>query len=183
MDPRQVVRGDDGVMRCRVCGFRYGLNPREIVERSETGLDAVEAAVAAAPEGIRRRRPEPAVWSVNAYTSHLADAATVILGRTVTISEQDEPSLAYHDQDQAVEESRADERPVDESLVRLRESVREFQRYVAALPPDAWDRVGVHERAGRVRLTEIAHDMPHELQHHAGDIRDVSERLSSSGGQ
>ncbi len=32
MDPTQVVRDENGVMRCRQCGFPYALSPEELAQ-------------------------------------------------------------------------------------------------------------------------------------------------------
>jgi hypothetical protein len=177
MDPTQVIRDENGVMRCRECGFSYNLAPEEIASRSGSGLAAVQEALATVPTAKRALRPSPQVWSVNAYAAHLADAAVVITERVRAITEQDRPPLPYHDQDQAVEEGHADEQPADASLIRLEGSVAGFRTLTARLAPEAWDRVGVHARAGDVTLREVAHDMPHELEHHAMDIRRVGEQV------
>jgi hypothetical protein len=177
MDPAQVIRDDHGVMTCRVCGFRYSLTPNEIIDRSESGVTAARNAVAGVPEAYRRLRPAPTVWSVNAYAAHLADAASVITDRVHAIVDQDRPSLPYHDQDQAVNEGHADEHEADASLLRLEETVAAFRTLIMRLTPEQWDRVGVHERAGEVSLREIAHDLPHELEHHAMDMRRIGVTL------
>jgi len=182
MDPSQVTRDERGVMLCRECGFSYNLEPGEIVRRSAGGLTVVREAVAGVPEAYRHLRPSAMVWSVNAYTAHLADAAAVILGRVHAIAEQDRPPLPYHDQDRAVEDGRGDEQPADASLIRLSETVTSFRDAINHLAPAQWDRVGIHARAGEVRLREIAHDMPHELEHHAVDIRRVGEEVQAGVG-
>lgn len=177
MDPRQVARDPDGVMRCRECGFRYELEPRQVVEQSRSGLDKVTSALQSVPVEYRPIRPSPDIWSVNAYTAHLADAADVISYRVRTIAREERPKLAYHDQDQAVEDTHADERPAGRSLEQLAHEVNDFCRLVEGYDPAVWQRVGVHERAGDVRLADIAQDMPHELNHHADDIRHVGEQV------
>jgi hypothetical protein len=180
MDAKQVIRGEDGVMRCRECGFGYALAPAELVARTGKGLEAVERALKDVPEAFRAKRPRPAVWSVNAYVAHLADTGPVINSRVRAMAEHDRPSLRYHDENRAVEESHADSIPADSSLERLRGETEAFQKYVSALPSEAWNRAGVHERAGEVRLGEIAHDFPHELHHHAMDIRSIGAEVAAS---
>jgi hypothetical protein len=139
MDAKQVIRGDDGIMRCRECGFGYVLAPAELVERT----------------------------------------VPVINHRIRAIAEEDRPSLPYHDENRAVAESQADSIPTGLSLDRLRRECASFQEYVRTLPDEAWDRVGVHERAGEIRLREVAHDFLHELLHHAMDIRRIGQQLGS----
>src|SRR5947209_2057612 len=177
MDPTQVIRDEHGVMRCRECGFPYDLSPGEVVQRARQALHSLQSAVEGVPPHLRSRRPQPDVWSVNGYTAHLADAAGVIGTRVRAIAESDRPPLPYYDQDDASSERDYDGQPAEQSLPRLSEGVRQTADYLAALPPDAWQRTGVHERAGDVRLVEIAQDLPHELEHHAEDIRRVGEQL------
>lgn len=173
MDPNQVKRDEDGVMRCIQCGFRYDLSPAQVAERAETGVDAVRQAVANTPVERRSRRPAPEMWSVNAYTRHLADASGVILQRIDLILAQDRPYLPYWDEAADAEENRIDNSPADDAVPVLAERVQAFGERMRTLPDGAWKRVGIHERAGEIRLAEIAHDMAHEIEHHAQDIRDV----------
>jgi hypothetical protein len=178
MDPNQVERDPRGVMRCRQCGFAYNLQPGEVAAETESGLLAVEAAVAGTPPHTWSSRPEPTVWSVNAYAAHLDQAATVITSRVVAIASQDHPFLPYWEQDEAIESIDGDAISAEQSIARLRPTVERFVSAIRQLPAEAWDRVGRHERAGDVRLTEIAHDMPHELHHHAQDIRTVGQAVA-----
>lgn len=177
MDPKQVQRDPRGVLRCRECGFAYELEPRGVASETESGLSAVEAAVDETPVALLSRRPAPDVWSVNAYAAHLEQAAEVIAARVTAIAVQDVPLLPNHDQDAAVEAANGDTVPAQRSLERLRPTVQAFIAAIRRLPPDAWERIGVHSAAGEVRLADVAHDMPHELQHHAQDIRYVHRSL------
>jgi hypothetical protein len=170
MDSQQVVRGDDGVMHCTQCGFAYDLDSQETARRAGDGFDAFQFAVVAVPERLQPERPAPDIWSVNAYAAHMAEAANVIYERVRNIAEQERPTLEWYDENEAVERGRYDDRPAVESLEPLRESVTAFRHYLEGLPPEAWDRVGIHSKAGEVRLSEIAQDMPHELEHHAEDV-------------
>jgi hypothetical protein len=165
-------------MRCRQCGFTYDLGMEETARRAESGLQAFEAAVRATSDDRAGRRPAPDVWSVNAYSAHMAEAANVIYERVRNIATQDHPTLEWYDESEAVERGRYDDRPAVESLAPLRESVEAFRRCLESLPPEAWDRTGVHTRAGEVRLSDIAQDMPHELEHHAGDVARIGGSAS-----
>ncbi len=170
MDPNQVIRDEAGVMKCRECGFAYNLTPHEINSRATDGLAAVRAALAAVPVEHRFLRPSPDV-------AHLADASRVIIWRVKTIAEQEDPPLPNHDQDRAVEDSHADNRLSSESMEELARAVEEFRQYTDHMPAEAWGRTGIHSVAGRVKLADIAHDMGHELEHHAADIRQVGEKV------
>ena len=173
MDTRQVVRDDTGTLRCRECGFPYALSPLEVAARADRGLDAMREAVATVPVELRGRRPAPAVWSVNAYVAHLAEAAAVISGRIQAIIAHDRPPLASYDQDQTACAGRFDERPAHDSLIALGQTVDACTAEIRSLAPGSWERMGLHAEAGEVRLADIAHDLAHELEHHATDIHRV----------
>lgn len=177
MDPTQVSRGDDGVFQCRECGFRYALSGAEIARVSTATVGDVRDAALAIPSALRSRRTAPAVWSPNAYCAHLADASELIEGRVGRIASEDRPLLRGYDQDEAAVVGRFDEVAMDASLQRIDAAVARFVALVDGLPDDAWERAGVHEEAGEVRLRDIAHDMPHELRHHAGDLRTIGAQL------
>jgi hypothetical protein len=180
MDPRQVLRGSDGTFRCRECGFRYALSGAEIIQTCTGASGEVRDSALAVPERLRARRIAPAVWSPNAYCAHLADASELIEGRVRRIATEDRPFLQGYDQDGAAERGHFDDVPVEPSLQRIDEAVGRFVELIAALPEHAWQRVGVHEEAGDILFRDIAHDMPHELVHHAGDLRRLGHELGRS---
>lgn len=173
MDPHQVARDSNGIMQCTQCGFRYNHSAHEVAELSESGYDSVREVVAVTPFDRMNVRPAPDVWSVNAYTAHLAEASGVILSRVRLIATEDHPAIAWYDENESVQRNRLDERETAAALIELERNVAEFAAYLRSLPEEVWERVGVHSRAGEVRLAEIAHDMAHELQHHADDIRAI----------
>src|SRR5207302_511617 len=92
--------GKSSLPGVRVC---LDLDPAGVASESEKGLLAVQREVAQVPDDLRSRRPEPSVWSVNAYAAHLDQAAGVISGRVVAIASEDRPLLQNHDQDAGVE--------------------------------------------------------------------------------
>jgi hypothetical protein len=178
MDPQQVTRDPNGTLRCRNCGFAYNLAPGQIVDQAVVGLEAVIAAVASTRLDIRHVRPSPRVWSVNAYTAHLAEAMEIVSGRVRLMVEHDRPTLQWYDENETAERGRFDERPADQSVRQLEQEITSFIDYAGSLPPEAWTRPGIHSTAGEVRVSDIAHDIPHELHHHAADIRRVGASVS-----
>jgi hypothetical protein len=180
MDPRQVLRECDGTFRCRECGFRYALSGTEIIQTCTSASGEVRDSALAVPERLRARRIAPAVWSPNAYCAHLAEDTELIEDRMRRVATEDRPWLHAYDQDTAAERGKFDDVPVEGSLQRIDGAVGRFVALIAGLPEEAWQRVGVHEEAGEVLLRDIAHDMPHELVHHAGDLRRLGHELGRS---
>jgi hypothetical protein len=180
VDPNQVVRDSDGAFRCRECGFRYALSGPEMIRVCGDGVHRFRTAALAIPVELRGRRSAPAVWSPNAYCAHMADAAELIEGRVRRVATEDGPFLAGYDQDDAAEQGRFDERPLEPSLERIDAAVSRFVDVVSNLDDVGWARSGNHEEAGAIRLVDIAHDMPHELTHHAGDLARIGADLAQA---
>ncbi len=61
MDPAQVVRDENGMMRCRECGFTYGRSREEVVDLTGQELEAVSKALAGTESTRRHLRPDPSV--------------------------------------------------------------------------------------------------------------------------
>jgi hypothetical protein len=173
MDPVQVVRTDGGVMECRECGFRYNHTRAEIADLSEQHLARVGNALNATPHDARGVRLQPKLWSVNAYMAHLVEASGVVLERVQRVATEERPALAWFDENVSVERFGYDGYDADQSWRKLQPTVAEFAAFLRGLPDDAWERLGIHSTAGEVRMSEIAHDMAHELGHHADDIHAI----------
>jgi hypothetical protein len=173
-----VLREPDGTFRCRECGFRYALTGPEMLAVVRENVGRVRQAARAIPVEVRGQRTAPEVWSPNAYCAHLADATELIESRVRRIATEDRPFLRGYDQDAAAEAGRFDEVPVEPSLDRVDAAAARFLEVIEVLPDDGWDREGVHQEAGAIRLRDIAHDMPHELIHHTGDLRRIGAELA-----
>lgn len=180
MDPKQVRPDGEGVWRCGECGFEYNQSPAAVAIATANGLAEVQAALAQVPEAMRGQRPAREVWSVNAYMGHLADVGELVSERVRRIGTEERPFLLNQDQDARVADLGYDAVPANDSLVRLVPAASAFQLQMQSLPEGAWDRVGVHSTAGEVRMGQVAHDLPHELHHHAQDIRRIGRQLRDS---
>jgi len=179
MDRDQVLREPDGTFRCRECGFRYALSGAQIAATCTAAVVDVGDTARAIHTPLRERRPAPAVWSPNAYCAHLAEATELIELRVRRIATEDRPQLAGYDQDAAADDGGFDRVPMERTMPRIEAAVARFVSLVGGLGAADWQRIGVHEEVGEVRLVDIAHDMPHELTHHADDLRRIGAELAA----
>jgi len=108
-------------------------------------------------------------WSVVEVICHLRDAEERGLERMRAMRDQDEPFLPGYDQEQWA-------RDRNYAAADLREALAVFLRFrtqhiaeLAALPPAAWERAGMHEEQGRITITTqtlhlVSHDSIHATQ-------------------
>jgi hypothetical protein len=108
-------------------------------------------------------------WSVVEVICHLRDAEERGLERMRAMRDQDEPLLPWYDQEQW-------SRDRNYAAADLRAALAAFLRFraqhiaeLAALPPAAWERAGLHEEQGRITITThtlhlVSHDFIHAAQ-------------------
>ena len=114
-------------------------------------------------------------WSIVEVVCHLRDAEERALERTRMMRDDDNPFLAAYDQDVWARERNyaADD---------LRQALGAFLRFreqhiteLAALPPEDWERSGLHEEQGQITITnQIIHLVAHDAIHTAQIARQLT---------
>ncbi len=108
-------------------------------------------------------------WSIVEVVCHLRDAEERALERMRLMRDEPEPTLAAYDQEAWARERNyvaADLRNAFDSFLRFRAT---HIAELALLPPQAWDRVGIHAEQGRITITThtlhiVSHDVIHLAQ-------------------
>lgn len=112
-------------------------------------------------------------WGVVENLCHLRDWEEVFRHRLDAILEQDHPALPALDDDLwAIERDYRGQEPkqVLEDFRKLRYGVLER---LSELPPEGWDRTGVHEVNGVVTVRWIAERLSDHCEEHLAQIRDA----------
>jgi hypothetical protein len=126
-------------------------------------------------EQARAARGGDEGWSVVEVLCHLRDAEERGIARMRAMRDQDEPQLPAYDQERwAKERNYAD--------ADLREALGAFLRFraqhiaeLAALPPEGWERTGLHEEQGRITIAaHTAHLVSHDFIHAAQIARQLA---------
>ncbi len=116
-----------------------------------------------------RWQPEPGKWSIAEIVAHLADVEIVASWRMRSIIGSDGITIQPFDQDvwaSTFQYSKKDAKKSLELFRLLRENNLEMLR---ALPPQAWERHGMHLERGKETIAHLArmfagHDTNHVLQ-------------------
>jgi len=114
-------------------------------------------------------QPEPGKWSIVEILAHLADAEIVASWRMRSIVGQDGITIQPFDQDvwtSVFQYSKRDPKLSIEVFRVLRENNLAMLK---ALPPDAWERHGMHLERGKETIAHLArmfagHDTNHVVQ-------------------
>ena len=148
--------------------------------REALGDDDPLLAMAEAPGRLRTlirglsekhlaQRPAPGKWSIKEIVAHLADGEVVLGARYRFIAAHEKPVIQSYDQDAFVERLGVGNTTADE-LVADYELARAVNiGLLLRLPPESFDRVGVHEERGEESILTLAtlyagHDRVHLQQ-------------------
>lgn len=144
------------------------LSPEQYALLQTLGAAPGRAAelLAALPAEAQTWAPAPGEWSAPEILSHLAAADPLFTRRLQRLATKINPTLAYFGPDEAAPDVTA--RPVT-ALLRFAAGRQALYDALAALPPEAWARPGVHSRTGPTTLARqvqviLSHDHEHLAQ-------------------
>ncbi len=116
-----------------------------------------------------RWRPEPGKWSIAEILAHLADVEIVASWRMRSIIGSDGITIQPFDQDAWATVFAYSKRDPKQSLAIFRVLRENNLAMLKALPPEAWERHGMHLERGRETIAHLArmfagHDTNHVTQ-------------------
>jgi uncharacterized damage-inducible protein DinB len=151
----------------------------------ESCIDKYEQGVVQLTRRIRdmtadqlRARPVSGRWSTLEVVCHIVDSDLMYADRMKRVIAEDEPTLVYAHEDLWVERLHCHERDVEEELSLLEQARRQMARILRRLPPEAFERTGIHTRAGQLTLLELLQNVTRHLDHHA---RFIDEKRAALG--
>ena len=128
---------------------------RSLIEAYESAPAKLRAAVAGLTRGELTARPGPGAWSILEVVVHIADSDAISIDRMKRILSEDNPPLLYADETAYVEKLHTHEQDLEDALVLMEVGRRQWARVLRKLPDEAFERVGNHNRRGRVTLGEM----------------------------
>ncbi|MET1036777.1 MAG: DinB family protein [Aeromicrobium sp.] len=154
---------------CPECGLAAGdVPPTVVASRVEADLPRWQA-VLLRPDA--RERPDPTTWSPTEYACHVRDVFVLFEQRVRLMLDEDDPQFANWDQDvTAIEDDYASQLPSDVA-VELAAAGHSIAATFAALPPDAWGRVGRRSNGSVFTVGTLAQYFLHDIVHHLHDVR------------
>ena len=121
--------------------------------------------------------PGPGDWTIQQLVLHLSDSDAIAIDRMKRIITQDNPTLLYADESAYVCELFCDQQSVDDAVLLFEVGRRQFARVLRKLPDSTFERIGTHNRRGRVTLGGLVTDYIEHLDHHLKFLYAKRERL------
>ncbi len=153
---------------------------RDLIEQFAAGADAPQRAIAGLTREQLLARPVPDTWSLQEIVIHPLDSDLVATDRMKRIIAESNPLLVDYDQDAFA----ARLHYLAQDAARAAEVFR-LNRLLMAdilrrLPDDAFARIGVHSRRGKVTLGQLVQDYIRHAQHHLQHLHEKRE-LATAG--
>jgi uncharacterized damage-inducible protein DinB len=122
-------------------------------------------------------RPIPGQWSTLEVVCHLVDFDPIIADRMKRIIAEDRPTLLGADETRFAAALAYHDRDLEEELTILEVTRRQMARILRAAPPDALERVGVHNERGEMTLERMLSSAINHIPHHVAFIQQKRKAL------
>ncbi|MBN2063968.1 MAG: DinB family protein [Sedimentisphaerales bacterium] len=116
----------------------------------------------------------PGTWSIRELVIHLADTDAIAIDRMKRIITEDNPTLLWADETAYVKKLCCEKQSLEDALLLFEVGRRQFARVLDNLPDESFNRTGIHNKAGQLKLADfipmyIGH-LDHHLEFLAGKI-------------
>jgi uncharacterized damage-inducible protein DinB len=149
----------------------------ELIDAYLTGPDSLTQAIAGLTPDQLRARPIPGKWSTLEVLCHLADTEQLFAERMKRVIAEDRPPLLYADPDRWVANLAYHDRDAAEEVAFIRATRQQMSRVLRTQPPEAWQRVGLHNKAGEQTLEQLLRKAIDHLAHHLEFIKAKRQAL------
>jgi hypothetical protein len=152
------------------------MNRQLIEEYVACGVRLRHGVAGLSPEELMAR-PGPGDWSILELVIHLTDSDCIAIDRMKRMLIEDDPPLLYADETAYVRKLASHEQSLEDALILFEVGRRQFARVLRALPDEAFDRRGMHNRRGILTVGGEVNNYIKHLHHHLAFLLEKRARL------
>jgi hypothetical protein len=149
----------------------------DLIQDYLAGVDSLKKAVAGMTADQVKARPVAGKWSTLEVVAHLADFDPILADRMKRIIALDKPLLLGANENQFAAALSYHERDIREELALIEATRKQMAHILAKLPPEAFQRQGVHSERGLVTLEQILTTTTRHIPHHIPFIQEKRKAL------
>jgi uncharacterized damage-inducible protein DinB len=150
---------------------------RKLIEEFVACGPRLHQAVAGLNPEELTARPGPGDWSILELVIHLVDSDYIAIDRMKRMLIEDNPSLLYADETAYVNRLASHEQSLEDALILFEVGRRQFARVLRALPEEAFDRRGTHNRRGVLTVGGMVKEYIEHVNHHLPFLIEKRARL------
>jgi len=147
------------------------------LEKFASGGEVLRQAVWGLTEAQLKVFPVPGTWSIHQIVAHLMQSDAVAVDRMARIIAEETPLLMDWDENAAVEKLDYHTFPLEDLLLAFELNRKMICTVLRGLSPDDFDRVGIHSKRGRVKLSQFVELYSGHLDHHLKFIHQKRQLL------
>lgn len=138
----------------------------ELIDAYSMGANDLAHAIAGLSSEQLKTRPIPGQWSTQEVVCHLADTEALFAERMKRVLAEERPPLLYADPDSWVARLAYHDRDATEEIELIKATRQQMARILRLQSPEAWQRVGLHNKAGEQTLEQLVRKAVDHLAHH-----------------
>jgi uncharacterized damage-inducible protein DinB len=150
---------------------------RQLIEDYVACSGRLRQAIAGLSQAELTARPGPGDWSILELVIHLADSDGIAIDRMKRMLTEDEPPLLYADETAYVRQLATHEQSLEDALILFEVGRRQFARVLRALPDEAFERRGIHNRRGTLTVGGTVRDYIKHVDDHLTFLAEKRLRL------
>jgi uncharacterized damage-inducible protein DinB len=150
---------------------------RQLIEEYVACSGRLRQAVAGLSQEELTSRPGPGDWSILELVIHLTDSDCIAIDRMKRMLTEDEPPLLYADETAYVRQLATHEQSLEDALLLFEVGRRQFARVLRALPDEAFERRGLHNRRGVLTVGGTVKDYIKHVDDHLKFLAEKRGRL------
>jgi len=143
----------------------------EQLARMERTADDFAAAITGVPDVVLSRRPDEKNWSAKEVVCHIRDTEESFMARFQTIMAMDEPKFLPVEPDRWAADRQYVRNDGAEALETFRTRRDESLKFLLGLPPDQWERGGIHATRGRMTIKDFVALMAWHDDNHLDQLK------------
>jgi uncharacterized damage-inducible protein DinB len=149
----------------------------ELIDNYLAGPAQLRRAVAGLSREQLLARPVTGKWSTLEVVCHLVDFDPIYADRMKRTIAEDKPQLLSADEKHFAAALRYHDRDLEEELIILERTRSQMGRILRALPPEAFQRTGLHSERGPLSLEQLLTTITNHIPHHVKFIAEKRKVL------
>ena len=150
----------------------------ELIDNYLAGPRSLRQAVAGLSREQLLARPVAGKWSTLEVVCHLTDFEPIMADRMKRVIAEEKPQLIGADENRFAATLAYHERDVEEELAIMERTRSQMARILRTLPPEALQRVGVHNERGPLSLQNLLTTAINHIPHH---VKFIAEKRRALG--
>jgi uncharacterized damage-inducible protein DinB len=126
-------------------------------------------------------RPIPGKWSTLEVLCHLTDFDPILADRMKRVIAEDRPQLLGANEKRFAATLAYHERDPEEELRLIEQTRSQMGRILRTLPPEAFQRVGIHNERGPLTLEQLVATATNHIPHHVQFVLEKRKALGLPG--